>query len=86
MANLTIKRIPDGDIIKVIEIQTGKTITDRALRYIRRSIKREAYHWYKTMREGKYEYIHEFKEHINEILDLQKKHHQIIDLNEPTRQ
>jgi hypothetical protein len=34
------------------------------------------------MREGEYEYIHEFKERINEILDLQKKHHQIIDNNE----
>jgi CheY-like chemotaxis protein len=30
---------------------------------------------YKTMREGEYEYIHEFKERINEILSLQKKHH-----------
>ena len=34
------------------------------------------------MREGQYEYIHEFKERINEILFLQKKHHQIIDNNE----
>ena len=31
------------------------------------------------MREGQYEYIHEFKERINEILWLQKKHHEIID-------
>ena len=34
------------------------------------------------MREGEYEYIHEFKERINEIMDLQKKHHEIIDNNE----
>ena len=34
------------------------------------------------MREGEYEYIHEFKERINEILFLQQKHHQIIDNNE----
>jgi hypothetical protein len=33
------------------------------------------------MREGQYEYIHEFKERINEILWLQKKHHDIIDNN-----
>ena len=26
-----------------------------------------------------YEYIHEFKERINEIIDLQKMHHEIID-------
>jgi hypothetical protein len=31
------------------------------------------------MREGEYEYIHEFKERINEILWLQKKHHETID-------
>ena len=30
------------------------------------------------MREGKYEYIHEFKERIDEILILQKRHHQIV--------
>lgn len=37
------------------------------------------------MREGQFEYIHEFKERINEIIDLQKKHHQIIDsTNEST--
>jgi len=34
------------------------------------------------MREGQYEYIHEFKERIDEILFLQRKHHQIIDNNE----
>ena len=34
------------------------------------------------MREGEYDYIHEFKERINEILFLQNKHHQIIDSNE----
>lgn len=37
------------------------------------------------MREGEHEYIHEFKERISEIVDLQKKHHQIIDSpTEPT--
>jgi hypothetical protein len=35
------------------------------------------------MREGEYEYIHEFKERINEILDLQRRHYQIVD-NEST--
>jgi hypothetical protein len=30
------------------------------------------------MREGEFEYIHEFKERINEILLLQKKHHQSL--------
>jgi len=31
------------------------------------------------VREGQYEYIHEFKERINEIIDLQKRHYAIID-------
>jgi hypothetical protein len=82
VASLSIKRIADSDIIKVIFAQTNKTITDGYLRKIRQQIKRESYHWYKTMREGEYEYIHEFKERINEILDLQKKHHEIILRNE----
>jgi hypothetical protein len=38
------------------------------------------------MREGEYEYIHEFKERINEILFLQKKHHQILMRNEDNPQ
>jgi uncharacterized protein YpbB len=86
VANLTIKRISDSDIIKVIFDQTNKTITDRYLRTIRQQIKRESYHWYKTMREGECEYIHEFKERINEILFLQKKHHQIVMRNEDNPQ
>jgi hypothetical protein len=38
------------------------------------------------MREGEYEYIHEFKERINEILFLQKNHHQILMRNEDNPQ
>lgn len=86
IASLTIKRVDDVDIIAVIKDQTGKTVTDRHLRWIRQQIKRESYHWYKTMREGEYEYIHEFKERINEILFLQKKHHQIVMRNEENPQ
>ncbi len=51
VAALTIKRVGDSDIIKVIFDQ-GKTITDRYLRTIRQQIKIESYHWYKTIREG----------------------------------
>ena len=40
VAALTLRRIADSDIIKVIFDQTGKTIT------IRQQIKRESYHWY----------------------------------------
>jgi hypothetical protein len=81
VASLSIKRIPDPEIYD----KTKKTISRRALSNIRQRIKKESYHWYKTMREGEYEYIHEFKERISEIIDLQKKHHAIIDSpTEPT--
>ncbi|HEX7179765.1 MAG TPA: hypothetical protein VF220_08565 [Nitrososphaeraceae archaeon] len=86
VANLTIKRIPDNDIIRNIFEQTDKTITLRYLSKLRQQIKRESFKWYKTMREGEYEYIHEFRERMNEILFLQKKHHGIIDNNEHNQQ
>ena len=79
VAMLTIKRIPDSEIIKSIFDQTGKTTTVSNLTRIKQEIKRDSYQWYKTMREGEYEYIHEFRERINEILDLQKRHYEIAD-------
>jgi hypothetical protein len=36
---------------------------------------------YKAIQQGQFEYIHEFKERIDEILWLQKKHQNIIDTN-----
>jgi uncharacterized membrane protein YgaE (UPF0421/DUF939 family) len=81
VATLSIKKFSDNDIIKAIHDQTNKTITTRALYDLRQSIKKESYDWYKTMREGQYEYIHEFKERINEIYWLQQYHHNIIDDN-----
>jgi hypothetical protein len=84
VATLSIKKESDSDIIKAIYDKTNKTITTRALYDLRQSIKKESYDWYKTMREGQYEYIHEFKQRIDEILWLQRKHHEIIDSKEPT--
>jgi hypothetical protein len=78
-AMLSIKKVSDGEIVEEIYRRTNKTITKKALFYVRRDIKKESYDWYKTMREGQYEYIHEFKERIDEILWLQRKHHEIID-------
>ena len=79
LATLSIKKIPEAEIIKEIERQTNKTIGRRSLYDLRQAIKKESYQWYKTMREGEYEYIHEFRERINEILDLQKRHYEIAD-------
>jgi hypothetical protein len=79
VATYSIKRIADDEIIKEIYRQTKKTITTRSLYDLKKTIKKDSYHWYKTMREGQYEYVHEFKERIDEILWLQRKHHEIID-------
>ena len=79
IASLSIKRIPDSEIIKEIYNQTNKMISRQALYDLRQSIKRESFKWYKTMREGENSYIHEFKERVNEIMDLQKRHYEIAD-------
>lgn len=85
VASLCIKRIPEPEIMKAVCVQTKKSISRSHLFYIKQQIKKESYHWYKTMGEGEYEYIHEFKERIDEILWLQRKHHEIIDSpTEPT--
>jgi hypothetical protein len=81
IANLSIKRVPDNEIMKEVFNQTGKTISRKTLVNVRQRIKKDSFKWYKTMREGEYEYIHEFKERINEIVDLQKRHHKIIEDN-----
>jgi hypothetical protein len=82
VAILTIKRIPDKEIIRAIAEQTNKTMTIRHLTRVKQQIKRESFKWYSELREGEYEYLHEFKERINEIMAMQKKLHEIIDDNE----
>ena len=46
VAMLTIKRIPDAEIIKSIFDQTGKTTTVSNLTRIKQEIKRDSYAWY----------------------------------------
>jgi hypothetical protein len=87
VASLTIKRIPDPDIIKKIFELTNKTLSRSGLYRVRQSIKKESFKWYSQLRESEYEYIHEFKERINEIMWLQKKHYDVIDsTNNPSIQ
>jgi hypothetical protein len=82
VSSLSIKRIPDLEIIKQVFKQTNKNISRQTLYNIKQRIKKEASKWYSQLREGEYEYIYEFKERINEIYFLQKKHYEIIDSNE----
>ena len=66
-------------------MQTNNTMSRSGLYHIKQQIKKESYDWFKQMREGQYEYIHEFRERIDEILELQKRHYEIIDNDrEPT--
>ncbi len=81
VATLSIKRIPDSEIISEIEKQTHKKISRQSITKIRQQIKTDSYKWYQSLRQGHYEYIHEFKERINEIIWLQQKHHEIIEKN-----
>jgi hypothetical protein len=78
VATWTLKRFPEKEILKEIERQTGKSLSRRSLWKLKRSIKKDSYIWYKSMRETQYDFLHEFKERINEIIDLQRMHHKII--------
>ena len=78
---LTIKRVPESEIIKEVYKQTNKTISRSGIHNVKQQIKRDSFKWYQTLRQGEYEYVHEFKERINEIIWLQKKHNEIIDNN-----
>jgi len=49
IASLTIKRIPEPDIIKAIFDQTGKAISARYYYSLKAQIEKESYHWYKAM-------------------------------------
>ena len=82
VANLSITRLPDSEIANEIERQTGKSISLKQIYNIRQQIKEDSYIWYRNLQQGKYEYLHEFRERINEILWLQQKHHEIIKNNQ----
>jgi hypothetical protein len=81
LASLTVKRIPDSFIINEVFKKTGKTISRMGLYHIKQAIKRESTKWYQHLRENQFEYIHEFKQRVNEIMDLQKRHYEIINSN-----
>ena len=81
VATLTLKRMTDNEIIEQIQKQTGQTVTRNTIYKIRQNIKKDSYQWYKSMREDSYSYLHEFKERVNEIVQLQQMLHSIIDNN-----
>lgn len=82
VASLAIKKTSYNEIIKEIYQKTNKTVTRKEIYNVRQRIKKDSYQWFKTLREGQYEYIKEFKERIEELLWMQLKHHNIIDKNQ----
>jgi hypothetical protein len=85
VANLYIKNIPESMILDEIRRQTGKTISRVSLFYIKQRIKKESYKWYSQLRKDNFEFIHEFRQRIREINDLQEKHYLIMNSDkEPT--
>jgi hypothetical protein len=83
VASLSIERIPDTEIIEEIKRHTNKEkISRQSLYKIKQRIKKESAEWYSQLKESRYDYIHEFKERINEIVDLQKRHYKIIEDNQ----
>jgi hypothetical protein len=81
IASLSIKRIPESEILQQVQRQLGKTITKQTLYNAKKRIKKESSRWYSELGEGEYEYIHEFKSRLNEVVDLQRRHYKIIDDN-----
>jgi hypothetical protein len=81
IARLSVKRIPEREILKEVFEITGKSITRRTLYHIKHRIKQESFQWYQNLQQNRYEYIFQFKERIREIESLMRKHHEIIDNN-----
>ena len=81
VGSLSIKRIPDLEIIKEVFKQTNHNISRQTLYNVRQRIKKKSFDWYQELKQSNYEYIHEFKERINEIVDLQRRHYKIIEDN-----
>jgi hypothetical protein len=81
VATLSLKRLPDKEIIKEVELLTGNQVSREYIYEVKQVIKKESFKWYTTLRNSHYEYLHEFKERINEIYWLQQKHHEIINSN-----
>jgi len=79
VAYMSIKRISEKEIMKEVFLQTNKTLSRSGLQFVKKSIKKESSDWYNTLMKSDHDYIHQFKERIDEIIWLQRKHHELID-------
>jgi hypothetical protein len=79
VASLSIKRVPEIEIIKEVFTQTNKSLSRSGLYRVKESIKNESAKWYTALCKSENEYLHQFKERVDEIIWLQRKHYEIID-------
>ena len=79
VASLSIKRIPETEIMKEVFAQTNKSISRAGLYKVKQSIKKESYEWMINLAKNQHNFLHEFKERVDEIIWLQRKHHELID-------
>jgi hypothetical protein len=74
----SLKRFSTEEIIQGIYEVTKRKVTPVYISQIRKRIKEEAAKWYQSIRDSEFEYIYQFKERIDEILWLQRKHYEIV--------
>jgi len=84
----SLKRFSTEEIIQGIYEVTKRKVTPVYISQIRKRIKEEAAKWYQSIRDSEFEYIYQFKERIDEILWLQRKHYEIVveSMNYSTKQ
>lgn len=78
VATLSIKRIPDVEIIEEINQKLKKTIGPRELYNVRQRIEKESYKWYTELRDDSYAYLSTYKNRIDSFFSYQNKLHEII--------
>lgn len=81
VATLSIKRIPDSEIIEEINDKLKKSVSRVTLYNVRNRIKKDSFKWFVKLRDNEYEYLHEYRERINELNWLCQKHHELVDNN-----
>lgn len=81
VASLSIKKVPDVEIMNEINLKLKKSVSRVTLFNVRKNIKKDSYYWFKQLRDDNYSYIHEVKQRLDEILDLQKRHYEIVENN-----
>jgi hypothetical protein len=55
IARLSVKQIPEREILKEVYNVTSKTITRRTSYHIKNKIKKESFYWYQNLQQNRYE-------------------------------